>query len=320
MITQTQTRLSLAEAVAIAQDKHLLSKVSRSSWRSIRASGIDDPCARRIYYYRTCGELDDSFGPDKIALFEEGRDQEPVVRRYLSELGFEVKKAGITEYWEKFGISGQIDGVISYDGQDYLVEIKTLGDAAWESIKTIEDLRDGGKWFRKWYGQMQIYLLLCGYEKGFFVFKKKTAKLIRLLEITLDYDYAEQLLKRAEVVNIALEKSEPPDFLANNPIECRRCPFFGKVCNPPMDYGQTVPVVEDSDLERKLERREILKAAFKEYEQLDKDVKGDFREIPKAVCGDFVITGSKQIRSIAAKPASTQEVWITKIERLTEDR
>jgi hypothetical protein len=170
-------------------------------------------------------------------------------------------------------------------------------------------------YYRKWYGQMQIYLLMFNYDKGLFILKRKQAKQLRVIEVELNYEYAEGLLKKAEIVNAALKKNKPeggggstpvimepgnpPDFLGI-PRECKKCPFFTKVCNPPLDFGDTVMNLDDEELEEKLERREELDPARKEFAKLDKEVKGiaeNFPNMRDAFCGDFHI----EVKEISKK-------------------
>lgn len=312
--TMTETK-PIAQAIEEAQGKYLSEKIFRSRWKTIRASGIDDPCNRRLYYYMTCGELANDVTTDLAAIFEEGKDQEPGVRRYLSELGFEVLKAQSTESWDHFNISGSVDGIIEYQGQRYVAEIKTVSEGAWDKLHTSEDFL-ASKWYRKWYGQMQVYLLLFGLERGLFILKRKQAKQVRVIEIGIEFEYADGLLKKASTVNQAIKDGVEPDFLHGNPAECKACPFFGKVCNPPLDFGEGTQNIEDTELSHKLARREELAAARSEYEKIDKEVKERVKDIPHAVCGDFEITGKAGVMKFKAQEAREVKTWKVSIERI----
>ncbi len=303
----------IKEQIEQAQGKWLQDKIFRGRWKSLRASGIGDICNRRLFYYLTCGEMAEEFTTDLIAIFEEGKEQEPAVRRYLSELGFEIKKAGFTETMESHGISGQVDGTLETNGNRYIVEIKTVSEYAWDNLNKPEDFNEG--YYVKWYAQMQIYLLLFNYEKGLFILKRKQAKQLKIVEITLDYDYAEGLLKKAEIVNKAIKENIPPDFLKSNPVECRRCAFSAKVCNPSMDFGE-MQVIEDATLANKLARRDELAPLFSEYNKLDKEAKERFREIPSAICANFSITGKAGVMKKQAQEAKEIPTWTTKIEKI----
>jgi hypothetical protein len=303
----------IKERIEEAQQKWLQDKIFRSRWKSLRASGIGDICNRRLFYYMTCGEMAEEFDTDLIAIFEEGKEQEPAVRRYLSELGFEIKKAGFTETMESHGISGQVDGTLEANGNRYIVEIKTVSEYAWDSLNKPEDFNEG--YYAKWYAQIQVYLLLFNYDKGLFILKRKQAKQLKIIEVALDYDYAEGLLKKAEIVNKAIKENTAPEFLQSNPVECRRCPFFAKTCNPPMDFGKT-QVIEDTELAKKLSRRDELVPLVSEYNKLDEEAKERFREIPAAICGNYSIIGKAGVMKKVACEAKEIPTWTVKIEKI----
>lgn len=313
---------TIKEAIEQAQDKHLRERIGRSRWKSIRASGLDDVCNRRLFYYLMCGELAKPIDLELQAIFDEGNDQEPVVRRYLSELGFEIMKAGLTADWPLYMISGKVDGTHLYQvaGEDFMVEIKTVSDYAWDTLFTAQDLLAiDAPWYRKWYGQMQIYLLLFEKKKGIFVLKRKAAKMIRIIEVELDYSYAEGLLKKAEIVRDAFRANEPPCHLKDNPSECKKCPFFAVVCNPPLNFSGSIQNIEDSELEKGLNRRAELASARSEYEKLDSAIKERLKEIPDAFVGNWHITGKNMTKKIKAQEAREINYWQSKIEKLEGD-
>ena len=282
-----EEKLSLVQQIEVTQQKYLQEKISGGRWSNLRASGIDDICNRRLFYYMTAGEMATPFSIETQAKFEEGKEQEIITRRLLSELGIEISKPTFVERWS--GISVLPDGVISNNGDRFLIEIKSVNDNYWDKLQTKEDFLTD-KFAKKWYGQLQIGMVLLNFEKGLFILKKKTAKLIRPIEIALDYAYAETLLKKAELVNKAIKDNIPPDFLANNPAECKACPFFAKVCNPPMDYGDTIVDIQDTEIEDMLKRRAEIEPLAKEFKKLDEETKGRFRDLKEAFCGNFHIT------------------------------
>jgi CRISPR/Cas system-associated exonuclease Cas4 (RecB family) len=320
MEEQTQT-LTIAQEIEQAQEKYLKERLSSGRWSGIRASGIGDVCTRRLYYWLSPeGDMVENTDIERQAYYEEGRSQEPGVRRYLSELGFEILKASFTQRWDKYNISGKIDGVL----RDYIVEVKTVSDNAWRALNTSEDFLKS-KFHVNWFAQLQIYLLLCEKEKGLFILKRKAAKQIKVIEVSLDYEYAESLLKKAEAVNKAIKENTPPDYLKNNPLECKACPFFAKVCNPPMEYGDTIVDIQDQELEDKLVRRAELEEAKKEYEVLDKEIKERFRDFKDAFCGNFHIQVQERKITRYEVPKEVKEQYktegiskVVKIERIKE--
>ena len=306
--------MSIAEEIEKAQNDFLASKIHRSRARSIYPSRIEDVCDRRQFYYLTAGELAAETSIDLQAIFEEGNDQEPGVRRYLSELGFEIIRAQAAEFDPKYNLSGKIDGILEKNGERYLAEIKTVSDYAFDKLKTVKDFDEG--YYKKWMGQIQIYLFLWSMEKGLFILKKKSAKRIRVIEVPLDYERAEGLLQKAERINDAFKANTPPDFLKNNPPECKKCAFFGTVCNPPLNFGDGIVNIEDEELEKNLARRDELAPMASEFNRLDKEAKDRLREIPHAVVGNFEVIGKEGQRAYKATEAKIVKTWSCKIEKI----
>ncbi len=162
-------------------------------------------------------------------------------------------------------------------------------------------------------------MVLHGIEDAIFILKSKEAKKIRIVPVKLDYDYAESLLKKAEAVRDAVVKHEPPDFLKDNIVECKRCPFFQKLCNPPMDYGEVIPNVEDEELNAKVKEHELLHPSAIRYNALHKEIAESFDGIREAICGDFIIKSKLGVRHMKAQEERDVETVTVKIEKLTEE-
>ena len=178
---ESQT-LTLKERIEGAAKEYLKSQLYSDRWANIRASGIGDVCVRRLFYRMTETVVSDDL--ERQAYFCEGKDQEPGVKRYLSELGFEVLTPQLTTRWQ--GISCKPDGIID----DRLLEIKTVSDNAWDNLFEPQDFLES-RYHRGWYAQLQIGMLLFDKERGLFVLKRKAAKQIRVIEVAFDYVYAE---------------------------------------------------------------------------------------------------------------------------------
>lgn len=282
---------SVSEQINAAHAKWLADQNGGGRWKSNRASGLDDVCLRRVYLWRTAGELAAPVDADLQAIFSEGNIQEPLVRRHLSELGFEIVKAGVEADWPQYQISGHIDGILSRDGVDLVAEVKTVSDNGWRAIKTELDLISERGWYRKWYGQMQIYLFLLEKEAGIFILKRKQAYQFRAIPIELNYDYGEKMIQKAESVNSAIKSGEAPAFL-DNAAECARCPFFARACNPPMEFADGLRTVSDSELEEDLLRLESLEASADEYSEISARTKDRFKASGKGSyqAGEWLIS------------------------------
>lgn len=253
----------------------------------------------------TAGEEAGEFPLDAIERMNEGIDQEETVRRYLETLGFNLSRPMKPMAVREYNISGKPDFFTVYDGVDYLLEVKTVAGYSYDKLNTPQDFIDG-EWHKRWYGQLQIYLLMYGLENGAFIIKDREAKRIKVVEVKLDFAYAEKLLQNAEVVMSAIQDDTPPPFIANT-LKCKKCAFFQRTCHPPMDFGESIKNIEDPALINKLIRREQLDPLRKEWKDLDEEVKELFKNVPQLIVGPFMITGKQN-----------KVGWKTEIERLTQ--
>jgi hypothetical protein len=184
-------------------------------------------------------------------------------------------------------------------------------------------LKSKFSWIRKYPAQILLYMLMEGAEYGLMVFKNKTTgekaqKLFRLEGELLEY--AESILKKLEAVNAHVDEGTCPDAALID--DCRGCGFCKTGCFPGADYGPGIDIMQDPDLEAKLDRHGELKPARDEYEELDKELKAGFKG-KSAVIGNWLIESSKHERrgvdvppEIKKQYEKVTEYWITKIERI----
>jgi len=213
----------------------------------------------------------------------------------------------------------KLDGRLKFEsGETPPIEIKWSVMA--DNLQTVEDF-DRSPYTRDWLDQMVIYLLTHSEPFGYFVLGRRG--LPRLIPVFLEQhlDRAESFLKAAETAMDAKEayavqgEAALPPFI-DDPSECRRCPFFGRVCNPPIDAGPGIRVIDDPELELLLKRREELVPISGEYQRIDKQVKERFKGIELALVGDFQISVKPiERKGYEVKPTTT---WQVSVERLVK--
>lgn len=302
----------------------------RDTWsrshQSNRASAIGDPCERRLYLWRTAGDQAAEMGPSVRAILGMGTELEPIIRRRLEALGFQVTATGTAFPSNKYEISGTTDVVLLHEGRQFIGEIKSINGYDFETLNTAQDLADSRKaWLRKWLDQTMLYLYLAETTEArrpqpiagavLILFSKQSGEL-KAIPIRMDYDRVQGLLDKADRLNEAVRTQTPPAFLTD-PVECRRCPFFSRACFPPLDFGEGMNVHQDQDLEEALDRREELAPAGKEYASLDRRVKDRVKAIADGKSGlwsvgRWVIQTTKRDRKgYEVKPFSFLEMDFT---------
>ena len=292
-----------------------------------RASEAGHPCVRFLVLSRTSNELKILHDVGLQRIFDEGNLHEDALMREMQDAGLRVIEQQRAYEWKKFQLTGRIDGKLPVDSSRIPLEIKSSSPnvfAAIRELAPIDMLKSKFSWIRKYPAQMLLYMLMEGAEYGLMVFKNKTTgekaqKVFRLEGELLEY--AESILKKLEAVNAHVAEGTCPDAALID--DCKGCAFCKTACFPGADYGPGIDILQDPDLEAKLDRRGELEAGAKEFDALDKEVKDSFKGRRGAVVGSWIIESSKHERRGVDLPSEIKkqyekvtEYWITKIERL----
>jgi hypothetical protein len=188
-------------------------------------------------------------------------------------------------------ISGKVDARLQFDRARMPVEVKAWSAQLVDRIETFEDLFDS-PWTRSGAYQLLAYLYGANEPVGFMLLDRSDLPLLLPVELDAHLDRMEEFLVRAERVKDHIEEGTLPDFL-DDATECRRCPFYGRACNPPLS-APDIHVLTDPELEAKLQRWHELRAAGKEWNALDASLKKQLRGIEHGIAGAFSITGRWQ--------------------------
>lgn len=298
------------------------------SWPHVtnRASEAGHPCIRFLVLSRTSNELKSLHDVGLQRIFDEGNLHEDALVREMQDARLRVVEQQRTFEWSKFQLTGRVDGLLSVNGERIPLEIKSSSPNVFAAIRDlvpIDMLKSKFSWIRKYPAQLLLYQLMQGSEYGLMIFKNKTTgektqKIFKLEGALLEY--AESILKKLETVNAHVALGTCPDAALID--DCKGCAFAKTACFPGADYGPGIDILQDPELESKLNRRGWVEAAAKEFDALDKEIK----EIVKgksAVIGNWLIESSKHERrgvdlppDIKKQYEKVTEYWITKIGRI----
>lgn len=284
----------LASVIESRWQERIRAKIRSGAHPTNRASMLGDPCLRRLVLYRTKGEQAEPPSERLQSIFEQGNQVESYVRRVLSECGIELESAQAEFPRNDYQITGHVDGLARWNGEMLVVEIKSINGPDWERITSEDDLIRAGKlWLRKWYDQLQVYLLLADLKQAVLVLYNKATGELKALTIGQNLARAEELTTKAELVNLHLAEGSLPDFI-QDVAECRRCPFLARACDPPLDFGPGARVITDETLIELAETRERTGQAAEEYTVADKRLKEALRGVEQGIMGPYAITGRWQ--------------------------
>ena len=266
-----------------------------------RASEAGHPCIRFLVLSRTSNELKALHDVGLQRIFDLGNLYEEYLLRQMAASGqVQVIEQQRAYEWKKFNLTGRIDGKLAVNGSFVPLEIKSSSPNAFAGIRELEPidmLKSKFSWIRKYPAQILLYMLMEGAEFGVMVFINKASgeqseKIFRLEGELLEY--AETILKKLEAVNAHVSLGTAPD--AKLIDDCKGCAFCKTACFPGADYGPGIDILQDPELEAKLDRRGEIEPVAKEFEALDKELKDGFKGKPGAVVGGWMIESSRRER------------------------
>jgi hypothetical protein len=293
-----------------------------------RASEAGHPCVRFLVLSRTSNELKALHDVGLQRIFDLGNLFEEYLLRQMAASG----KLNVVEQqrafeWPKFQLTGSVDGLLSVNGDRIPLEIKSSSPNVFRAVvdmAPVDMLKSKYSWIRKYPAQILLYMLMNNAEAGKMIFIDKTNGKTSEKIFTLDepmLEYAESILKKLEAVNAHVAAGTCPDAALID--DCKGCAFCKTACFPGADYGPGIDIMQDPELEAKLDRRGELEAAAKEYEALDKELKDGFKGKPGAVVGNWMIESSRRERKGVDLPPelkkqyeTSTEYYVTKIGRI----
>jgi len=286
----------LKEQVDEFLKKEIKSFARWSSW----AGDLGWPCDTYQALCRLKPELKPLPDLNLIKVFRTGQIIELPNLQLLQNAGIRIIEQARSYQWVEKKISGRIDAKIEIELNGKKLKIplehKALSPNVYRHIlkhkeENIPLQKSKYPWVKKYPGQLQTYMLMEGIEYGMWFFFEKVSGQYDFWLFPFDFEYAESLLQRAERANENVEKGIIPE--PERQEICKNCDFVKTYCFVGKDYGAGFDFLTDEELLNKLIRREELEAAYKEYLEIDEELKEIFRG-KNVIIGDFKII-SKEV-------------------------
>lgn len=231
-------------------------------------------CLRRGVYQRTNWQDAEKHDPRVLLIFREGREQEKSVLKILAESGIEIIHQQEDYVWERYQISGHLDGVIIVEEKAIPVEIKSCNPNIFSSLNTFQDF-DKKPWLRAYKCQIMLYMLHKNIDQGIFILKDKSSGMIKQINVELDYVLGEACIRTAEKINTHIANKTLPDRITDIDT-CTMCPFR-VLCLPGHSFGEPLKIGDDPEFEKKLDRYYELEDAKKEAKTLWDNLTGKMK-------------------------------------------
>jgi len=180
-------------------------------------------------------------------------------------------------------LSGRIDIGFALEPDNHrsvVIPIEVKCTNMFDQLETVEDILSN-KWCYKWIWQLHGYMLAMDVEIGIMLLIDASSYTYRLIGVPMDWELAERLLSKAELIEQHLAAGTLPDPI-NDPNTCTDCDLR-HVCGPELDFQSSLEFFEKSELDKDMERLKALKAeykpAIKEIDSLDKKVKASLNTL-----------------------------------------
>ena len=318
MLQKLVNKMNSSEIIARIKDAKK-AKIKNYPCHVVRASEIGHPCERYLVYSITRWQDRTLHDPELQFIFEGGNMVEDLAIKDFEDAGFKVYRPepdrAIAE--SRPAITGHIDVRVDFgDSKVWTGEIKGLNKYDFDGLNSLQDFFNSKKvWIRKYPGQLMTYMYIKGEPMGFFYLKSIPGFQPKLIWVDLDYEYMESLLKKTERIEKHVKNGTIPEQIDDYSV-CQYCAFL-HVCLPEI-RATALEVIDDTELEQKLLRLEVLKPLAREYEELDRDTKKSFGERDKIIIGDFFITGKLIERKEYTTTIKASKYWTYKVSKLNE--
>ena len=316
------------------------------SARSVYASEIGHPCLWYQCAKFTMAEARQVREASSSLLFEQGSHIEDLVQKYMVMGGWKILAKEKSFSWDngkklRYPLAGRCDfevapAILNTHRDGIPLEVKGLHPMTFDKLdpeKGIEQFLEAPQpWLRKYPGQVICYCFLDEKpECALHIVNKANYGQHKTIWFRLEdhLDYAEELLKRTEDINLYLEaEEEPPKLPEYSEVWCRWCDFY-HVCLPNQNFGEGAEFIDDPELEEQVARFLELKEPVSEYNRLDKRLKDLFKPGTKGkhhrgegtqfLGTQFIIQTKHGKRHYAAKPAQearSVDAWTIKFNEL----
>ena len=258
-----------------------------------RASNAGQECTRRLVYERVAWDKKLLHDVGLQYIFDEGNRSEEVTMQELNEAGIPVfegqRSFKYPEATDKENIvTGKIDCTVTKDAIP--LEAKSINPYDFGTISDFESVKNHKKaHIRGYLAQLSVYLFLKEKPEGILLFRDKNSGRYKQINVPLDYELVESVLKRFESVNKHIKENTLPERIEDL-TTCKNCPFRAE-CLPDVSFGEGVRLVSDAYLQELIEKRALVEPKASEYDALDKELKELIKKRAENKEAHFVING-----------------------------
>ena len=282
-----------AEYISAAVSDFVKSEIKVYPCEHLRASNVGHPCERYLYLLIRSWEELQPHDEGLQNIFDLGNSIEAYTIKKLRDSGLEVITP-TQRSWkvENPLITGREDIRIKdpETGELFPAEIKGLSPNEWERLNTVEDFYNSRRYYVRGYpAQLMVYCWRFEKEKGFFILTNKLTGELKIIEVPFDWERADELLKKAERIYTALADSSGKTIpeACDDLSVCEKCQMR-HICTAAHERPETE--IDDGELEEAIDRKNELAPLYREYNEINDQIKKMVGDREKVISGKYVIS------------------------------
>ena len=282
-----------AEYISNAVSDFVKSEIKVYPCEHLRASNVGHPCERYLYLLIRSWEELQPHDEGLQNIFDLGNSIEAYTIKKLRDSGLEVITP-TQRSWkvENPLITGREDIRIKdpETGELFPAEIKGLSPNEWERLNTVEDFYNSRRYYVRGYpAQLMVYCWRFEKEKGFFILTNKLTGELKIIEVPFDWERADELLKKAERIYTALADSSGKTIpeACDDLSVCEKCQMR-HICTAAHERPETE--IDDGELEEAIDRKNELAPLYREYNEINDQIKKMVGDRDKVISGKYVIS------------------------------
>lgn len=283
-----------------------------------RASAIGD-CAREIYHQIKNWDKRPKPNLELQGRFNRGNEVQNIVVRDLlaegwavleTELPFEHRESlkgptvgnRVQGWANQIICTGHSDLRLAWNGMKPVGEIKSLNPNVYNRVNEMADFRRMGSFWTRYTHQLPLYCYAQNppEELGLFILDDCMGHRKAIPMVLEDHlDECEEALQLCRAAKVGVLTGEPPPH-CTDPTVCTKCwAREAGLCFPPINSdADAIQIIDDAELAQSLARHEEIIEPGKEYNALDKAIKGRMKAhgAGEYVAGDFLVRVKAQSR------------------------
>ena len=282
-----------AEYISAAVSDFVKSEIKVYPCEHLRASNVGHPCERYLYLLIRSWEELQPHDEGLQNIFDLGNSIEAYTIKKLRDSGLEVITP-TQRSWkvENPLITGREDIRIKdpETGELFPAEIKGLSPNEWERLNTVEDFYNSRRYYVRGYpSQLLVYMYKFEKEKGFFILTNKLTGELKIIKVPFDWERADELLKKAERIYAALADSSGKTLpeACDDLSVCEKCQMR-HICTAAHERVETE--IDDGELEEAIDRKNELAPLYREYNEINDQIKKMVGDREKVISGKYVIS------------------------------